>query len=140
MGSYIETNLIKGEEVKYNAKVSPWHFVPRTLVGLLLLPFYGIGGFFLISVVIEYYTTELAVTNKRVVAKFGLISRHTIEMNIPKVESLRVNQGVLGRIFNFGTILISGAGNPQAPIRGISNPLQFKNRYFEIQEESSDSQ
>lgn len=136
MASYIETNLIKGEVIKYEGKTSVWSLLPKILLGLILLPLYGIGLIFLISAAITYYTTELAVTNKRVVAKFGLIRRNTIEMNIPKIESLRVEQGVLGRIFKFGSILISGAGNPQAPIPGISDPLRFKNRYFEIQEDA----
>ncbi|WP_033017549.1 PH domain-containing protein, partial [Pseudoalteromonas sp. BSi20652] len=95
----------------------------------------GIGLLLWVSAAITYYTTELAVTNKRVVAKFGLIRRNTIEINISKIESLQVEQGVLGRIFNFGSILVSGAGNPQAAIPGISEPLKFKNRYFEVQEE-----
>jgi hypothetical protein len=56
-------------------------------------------------------------------------------MNIPKIESLRVEQSFLGRIFNYGSILVSGAGNPQAPILGISDPIRFKNRYFEVQDE-----
>ncbi|MEZ0151085.1 MAG: PH domain-containing protein [Candidatus Reddybacter sp.] len=52
------------------------------------------------------------------------------------MESLRVEQSFLGRIFNYGSILVSGAGNPQAPIFGISEPIRFKNRYFEVQEEA----
>ena len=136
MASYIETNLIKGEMVKFEGKTSVWSLLPKILLGLLLLPFYGLGLLLWISAAITYYTTELVVTNKRVVAKFGLIRRNTIEMNIPKIESLRVEQSFVGRIFNFGSILISGAGNPQAPIPGISDPLLFKNRYFEVQEEA----
>lgn len=136
MASYVETNLIKDETIEYEGKTSIWSLSPRILFGLILLPFYGIGLLFWISAAITYCTTELAVTNKRVVAKFGLFRRSTIEMNIPKIESLRVEQGFLGRIFNFGSILISGAGNPQAPIPGISDPLRFRNRYFEIQEDA----
>ena len=135
MALYIEENLIKDEVIKYKGKTSVWSLLPKVLLGLILLQFYGIGLLLWVSAAITYYTTELAVTNKRVVAKFGLIRRSTIEINISKIESLQVEQGVLGRIFNFGSILISGAGNPQAAIPGISEPLKFKNRYFEVQEE-----
>ena len=79
-------------------------------------------------------TTELAFTNKRVIAKFGFISRKTIEIGLTKVESLQVDQGILGRIFNFGTLVISGAGNPQAPIPGISNPMTFRRSFMEFQD------
>ena len=84
-----------------------------------------------------YYTTELAITNKRVIAKFGLIRRNTVEMNISKVESIQVDQGILGRIFNFGSVLVSGAGDPKAPIPGISHPLKFRKMFFEVQEGGS---
>ena len=136
MASYIETNLIKDELIKYEGKTSIWSLLPQIILGFVFIWVYGIGILFWISAAIKYYTTELAVTNKRVVAKFGLIRRDTVEMNIPKIESLRVEQSFLGRIFNYGSILISGAGNPQAPIPGISDPLRFKNRYFEIQEDA----
>ena len=136
MASYVETNLIKDELIKYEGKTSVWSLLPKLILGLVFLPVFGIGLLFWVSAAITYYTTELAITNKRVVAKSGLIRRKTIEMNIPKIESLRVEQGFLGRAFNFGSILISGAGNPQAPILGISEPIRFKNRYFEVQEEA----
>ena len=135
MGSYVETNLIKDELIKYEGKTSVWSLLPKIILGLILLSYYGVGLLFWISAAITYYTTELAITNKRVVAKTGLIRRKTIEMNIPKIESLRVEQSFLGRIFNYGSILVSGAGNPQAPILGISDPIRFKNRYFEVQDE-----
>lgn len=75
---------------------------------------------------IERRVTELAITNKRIIAKFGLISRQTIEINLHKVESVQVHQGVFGRLLNYGSIVISGAGNPQAPIPYIENPLEFR--------------
>lgn len=135
MATYVESNLISGEEIKYIAKVSKWSLLPKILLGVILLPFWGIGLIFLASAAITYFTTELAITNKRVIAKFGLIRRDTIEINIPKIESIRVEQGFLGRIFGFGSLLVAGAGNPQAPIPGISAPLRFRNRFFEIQEQ-----
>jgi uncharacterized membrane protein YdbT with pleckstrin-like domain len=87
--------------------------------------------FLLLKIAIEYKTTEIAITNKRIIAKFGLIERKTIELNLLKVESIQVEQGVIGRLFNYGTIIISGGGNPLAPIAKISNPLMFRNRFVE---------
>jgi uncharacterized membrane protein YdbT with pleckstrin-like domain len=74
------------------------------------------------------------VTNKRVIAKFGFISRRTVEIKLSKVESMQVEQGILGRIFNFGSLVVAGAGTPQAPIPGISDPLAFRTKFMETQE------
>ena len=137
MSSYVEGNLIKDEKIQYEGKTSLWSLLPKIILGLLLLPLYGVGLLLWVSAAITYYTTELAITNKRVIAKFGLIRRQTIEMNISKVESIQVEQSILGRIFNFGSVLVSGAGDPKAPIRGISDPLKFRNSFFEVQEGSS---
>lgn len=140
MASYVEGALTKGEQVVYQGKVSIWSLVPLLLLGLIFLAFYGLGLLFWIAAAIRYFTTELAITNKRVIAKFGLISRSTIEINLQRIESIQVNQGILGRIFNFGSIVVSGAGNPQAPIPGISSPLQFRREFVDTQESNGQAQ
>ena len=71
-------------------------------------------------------TTELAVTDHRVIYKSGLLSRHTIEMNRDKVESVDVDQTLLGRIFGYGTIIVRGTGGSLEPIRDIGDPLTFR--------------
>lgn len=136
MASYIDSVLMKDENITYTGKVSLWSLFPYFFVGLFFIFFYGVGVLFWIAAYIKYKTTELAITNKRVVAKFGFISRKTIEINIKKVESIQVDQGILGRIFNFGSLVVSGAGNPQAPIPGISNPVGFRRAFMETQEEA----
>lgn len=135
MSKYIESTLIKNEKIIYEGKISLWSLFPLMFLGLILLPFAFVGLVFWLVALIRYLTTELAFTNKRVIAKFGFISRKTIELNISKIESLQVNQGIFGRLFNFGTIVISGAGNPQAPIPGISNPMTFRRSFMEYQDQ-----
>jgi membrane protein YdbS with pleckstrin-like domain len=71
-------------------------------------------------------TTELAITDRRVIYKSGLISRHTLEMNRSKVESVDVDQSLLGRMFGFGTIVLRGTGGSLEPMRMISDPLVFR--------------
>ena len=134
MGSYVERNLMQGEQVVYEGRVSLWHLAPRIVVGILLTPLFGLGLLVLLSVLIRYKSTELAVTNKRVVAKFGFIRRSTVEIGVRKIESIQVHQGILGRMFDFGSIVMAGSGNPQAPIPGISAPMQFRKRFLELQE------
>ncbi len=136
MTSYIDGALIKDERVMYVGHISLWSLAPLILIGLLTVGLFGFGIVFWIAAYIRYKTTELAFTNKRVIAKFGFISRNTIELNIQKVESIQVQQSVLGRIFNFGTLVISGAGNPQAPILGISEPMAFRRAFMEAQDQA----
>jgi len=131
MASYIEGALIKDERVMYIGHISLWSLSHLLFLGLLTLPLFGLGLVLWLMAYIQYKTTELAITNKRVIAKFGFISRKTIELNIARVESIQVNQGIAGRIFNFGTLVISGAGNPQAPIPGISDPMSFRRAFME---------
>jgi uncharacterized membrane protein YdbT with pleckstrin-like domain len=71
-------------------------------------------------------TTEFAITDRRVIYKSGLIRRHTLEMNRSKVESVDVDQPILGRVFGFGTIVLRGTGATHEPIHDIADPLAFR--------------
>ena len=71
-------------------------------------------------------STELAVTDQRVIYKTGLLARHTLEMNRGKVESVAVDQTLLGRLFGYGTVTVRGIGSALEPIRNIDDPLSFR--------------
>lgn len=154
MPSYIETSLVAGEKVAYIGKTSRWAAAGQIFLTCLFF----VGGVALIVksdtrlageislgctlvlallAYVKLNTTELAITNKRVIAKFGLISRQTIEISISKVESIQVHQSILGRILNFGSLVIAGAGNPQEPIPTIANPLGFRKALIEVQDLNS---
>ena len=75
---------------------------------------------------IRRITTEFAVTDRRVIYKTGLFSRHTLEMNRSKVESVDVDQPLLGRIFGYGTVVLRGTGSTFEPIYHIADPLTFR--------------
>jgi uncharacterized membrane protein YdbT with pleckstrin-like domain len=79
-----------------------------------------------LSAFVRRATTELAITDHRVIYKTGLLSRHTLEMNISKVESVDVNQTILGRILGYGTIIVRGTGGSLEPMRRIADPLTFR--------------
>jgi uncharacterized membrane protein YdbT with pleckstrin-like domain len=128
--SYIDDSLIAGETILHRARVSWWSQFGLVVLGLLLF-IVVIGIFFLVAAWIRVRSTEIAITNRRVIAKFGFIKRHTVEINLEKVEALRVEQGFMGRMLNFGTIFISGAGTSVAPIRDIADPLVFRRKFME---------
>jgi uncharacterized membrane protein YdbT with pleckstrin-like domain len=73
------------------------------------------------------WTTEVDVTDRRIVYKRGFIKRHTVELNMDKVESVDVDQSVLGRLLDYGDITIRGTGIGIEPLRGIGSPLDFRN-------------
>ncbi len=75
---------------------------------------------------IKRATTEFAVTSRRVIIKMGLIRRDTREMNLAVVERVDVHQTILGRILDFGEVLIHGTGGSWEPFRLISDPLTFR--------------
>jgi uncharacterized membrane protein YdbT with pleckstrin-like domain len=134
MTSYVEGALVKDEKIVHLGHISLWSLWHLIALGLVLLPAFGVGLIFLIIAYVRYKTTELAITTKRVIVKFGFIRRRTIEININKVESIQVDQEIVGRMFNFGTLIISGAGNPQAPVAGISSPMDFRRAFIEAQD------
>lgn len=136
MTSYVEDALVNGEKIVHQGHISLWSVWHLIALGIILLPAVGIGLIFLVMAYIRYKTTELAVTTKRVIVKSGFIRRSTVEININKVESIQVDQEVLGRLFNFGTLIISGGGNPQAPITGISAPMEFRRAFIEAQDQA----
>jgi len=150
MGSYIDSSLMPGEEILYRGEISVWSLllfaIPAAFFGLLAIAALFAGGFmtFLYSAALgcvpvvfaylRYNSIECALTNKRIIAKFGFVRRTTIDLDLRRTESIRLDQSILGRVFNYGSIVVSGAGNPQAPVPGISAPMDFRKAFLAIQE------
>jgi uncharacterized membrane protein YdbT with pleckstrin-like domain len=72
-------------------------------------------------------TTEIIVTDKRIIHKTGWIARRTEEINISKVETVDVRQGIGGRILGYGTVIIKGVGGGWEPLHLIATPLELRN-------------
>jgi len=147
---YVRRVLQPGETIVYSTKLHWLVYVNATLLSIICIIFIGaaiatndnqnlslalgIGAviFALLALstglraFIRRATTELAVTDHRVIYKSGLLSRHTIEMNRDKVESVDVDQSLLGRIFGYGTVIVRGTGGSLEPIRNIGDPLSFR--------------
>ena len=119
--SYVENNLIQGEQVVYRAEL---HWI--IFIWPVIFSFVLIGIPWLIAAILQKKTTEMAVTNKRVIIKTGIISRRTIEMNLSKIENIEVNQSIIGRIFGYGIITIVGTGGTHEPFNTVSQPLDFR--------------
>jgi uncharacterized membrane protein YdbT with pleckstrin-like domain len=120
---YVESNLMQGEQVRYRARL---HWIIFCTLSAFLTAF--------IAPLIVRWTSEFAVTNRRVVIKVGLISRHTIELNLQKIEGIGVDQGILGRILGYGTIIVSGTGGTKEPFHRIADPLAFRKAVNDAQQ------
>lgn len=130
MSSYVDNVLIKDEVVIYRGRLTLWAFFWWIFFGFLLLAAFGLGLLLWLYVWIVYRSTELAVTNKRIIVKTGLIQRNTMEMFLEKVESIQVDQGVMGRLFDFGSITLSGTGGDKSPVNNVSQPLEFRKAFM----------
>ena len=83
--------------------------------------------FFLVQAWFVQWTTEFAVTDRRIIYKRGFINRHTAEMHMDKFESVKDDQSILGRILGYGTLRVLGTGQGIEDIRRIASPLELRN-------------
>jgi len=121
LGSYVDSVLVKGERVEYQAKLH-WciYWTAQAVFSLWISP------------IIRQMTSEFVITNKRVIMKTGFISRKTFEMNLQKIESVNVDQSLFGRLFGFGTVTIIGTGGSRESFSDISTPLMFRRKFQEM--------
>lgn len=75
---------------------------------------------------VRQFTTEVVITDKRVIHKTGLIARNTQEINVSKVETVEVRQGLAGRLLDYGTVTIKGTGGGWEPLSLIRAPLKLR--------------
>lgn len=154
MSAYADSVLATGEKIVYRASVSRWKFLPSYIAGAFLIAAGAIALYFagygtgvnqigaslpvfaglavLVSAIIRRRTTELVLTDRRIITKRGLISRDTVEMNLSKVESLHVNQGFMGRLLDYGDVSVVGTGSSLEPLLGIAHPLELRKMLGEI--------
>lgn len=103
--------------------LGPEYRLALNIVGGLVAVF---GLVVLIRAWFDKWTTEIAVTDKRVIHKRGFISRSTAEMNMDKVESVTVDQSLLGRLLGYGSVVIRGTGAGLEGLHHIANPLALR--------------
>jgi uncharacterized membrane protein YdbT with pleckstrin-like domain len=149
MGRYIDDILQPGEKVLYSSNLH-WVVYGRTIVAwivavaLLVLTRFTLnenlilfllasatviaaaGLYFFVIAWFKRWTTETDVTNLRVVHKTGFITRKTFEISVDKVASVSVDQSILGRILNYGNVIIENMGDDKQTIEMIASPLAFR--------------
>ena len=150
MGRYIDEILQPGEKVLYSTNAHWIYFMPAIIGWMAAAVFLVLSGtvpagapalvslslaaiaavFALFKTATAWFhrwTTETDVTNFRVVHKTGFIQRQTFEMSVDKVESVDVNQSILGRMLNYGDVTVLGVGEGGKVLDMIASPLSFRN-------------
>jgi uncharacterized membrane protein YdbT with pleckstrin-like domain len=144
---YVEANLSNNEQITYKAKIHWYVYLTSILPFFMAFIVYqnkflsAAFMFLAVCMMLKAYiytqTTELAVTNMRIIAKVGWISRSSVELRHDKVESVMLDQSILGRILGFGTIFLHGTGSGITPLRDIDNPLEFRKHALDAIEKKS---
>jgi uncharacterized membrane protein YdbT with pleckstrin-like domain len=144
---YVERHLLPGERVLYKTRLH-WVLFARSAlitvagIGLMALlrrvpdpPWLwmvggvvaGVGLVWILVNYIEMMTSEFGVTTSRLIVKVGLISRYTTELLLARVESIGVNQGLGGRLLNYGDLIVTGTGGAREVFGRVRDPIGFRN-------------
>ena len=145
--SYVERVLQPGEKVRLISSIHWILYWPGVVVALLAVAAFWFSGtrpltrvwlytgyalalgamVLLVQEWFQWWITEIAVTDRRVIYKKGLVRRQTNEMNMDKVESVQIDQSILGRMVDYGDVTILGTGEGFETLRTIASPLKLRN-------------
>ena len=107
------------------------------IVGLVLL---GLGATVALIGFLKRSATEMAVTNKRLVVKIGILNRRTFEIPLSKIESIHVEESLLGRMLGYGSVVVRGTGGTPEPFYRIAHPPELRRQVhhqIEVYEDSA---
>ena len=145
--SYVQSVLQPGERVRHISSIHWIVYWPGVVIALLAVVAYWLSdtrflpgiwryasyALALVAVVLliqqwfQWWVTEIAVTDRRVIYKKGLVRRQTNEMNMDKVESVQIDQSILGRMLDYGDVKILGTGEGFETLRTIASPIELRN-------------
>ena len=150
--SYVQRVLQQGETVLHTASIHWVSYLPGLIVLLCAIVVFAVAEgalqpatnwkytWLIVAAILglialyqlawawwEWWTTEIAVTNRRIIYKEGFIRRTTVEMHMDKVESVDVDQSILGRLLDYGDIIVKGTGTGFEPLKQIAAPLDLRN-------------
>jgi uncharacterized membrane protein YdbT with pleckstrin-like domain len=134
---YIDKHLMSGETIIYQTKLNWTEYLKGLLIiffGLYFISNSGVFGgilifFGILSLGMSYLrisSSEFAVTDKRVLIKVGIFRTQSLETMLNKVEGIHVDQGIIEKMVDSGTIIVKGTGGTNNPFRNIDNPFAFR--------------
>jgi uncharacterized membrane protein YdbT with pleckstrin-like domain len=125
---YIQDSLSNGEEVRNLFKLHWFAKIWMILWIVLAIPTIGITLLFALWEWLKLRSIEQGVTNKRVILKRGIISRKTEEMKVSSIETVEIIQGVMGRLFGYGDVKVTGRGLSDVLFKKINDPMDVKRK------------
>lgn len=123
--SYVEDTLAEGEVVVYQARFH-WTYTLGAWAALVLLGVILIGIVIFARMMIRKWSTEIAVTNRRLIFKRGWIKRDSEEFALSRIEEINLDQSILGRILNYGRLTLHGTGMSSIDLPTIDDPIGFR--------------
>jgi uncharacterized membrane protein YdbT with pleckstrin-like domain len=135
--SYIQKQLLKDEKIIYQTTLNKTVYLLGgilTFLGLIIWLIDGtLGSIFTISgtiiLILTYLNvkmSEFAVTDKRIIIRVGILKTTSLETMLNKIEGIHVEQGLIGKMTNSGTLIIKGTGGTNNPFPNINNPFEFR--------------
>lgn len=139
---FIDQNLIENESIIYNSRVHYFVYEESLLWGLTFLLivtlsliysnaliYLGMMFSFIAAIYafvdafIQRHFTEISITNQRLIVKRGLIKRDVFEIPLNRIESVNINQNIIGRFLDYGSIDVKGVGTGLDNLSMIDKPF-----------------
>lgn len=129
--SYVQATIGKDEKIIYEINYH-WSYVALAYFYLIIFGLFIFGIILFFRMMINKWTTERVLTNKRYIQKTGWISRKTEEISINKIEEVEMFQSFVGRVLNYGSVNISGTGIGKIKLNLIDDPLTFQKNLNDV--------
>ena len=126
MGYLLKNVVNQNETVKIIPKKNPCFLIFAWIWGILGCWLLLIPTFKAIKKTFRFFTTEYLITDHNVMEKYGLLSTHTDEMPLSKIENIVVNYTFWGKIFNYGTVTLQGTNRNNITFRDVKNAERIK--------------
>ncbi len=154
--SFVENHLLVGERIEHITHLHWKLYIVPLIIALFVLitaivlfkNHYYIAGMVAILIALGLvaspylviHNSEFAVTNKRVIIKVGVVNTKSLELFLNKIEAITVDQSIMGRMLNYGNIVVTGSGGTKEPFSGIRAPLDFRKAVHQATDSISSQQ
>ncbi len=121
-------SLEEGESIEWSGKPRIVSIIPAIVIGVMLLPFAGVGILIMVAAYLQIKNTDFVVTNQGIYRKTGVLSREVQKIGFEKIQNISFSQGVLGNYFGYGDVDISTAGGSgiEMSFNSIENPREVQ--------------
>lgn len=140
----LERMLVRGEEVILRARLHGAIYWKSVAIIILAIIFFltsitafgflfGFVGLLMLatSILTQHYLL-LAITNKRVLARYGLLQMDVVDIRLSKIESIDLERMLPGHLFGYANVVVMGTGNRMLRVPYIGNAEAFRRFYNEM--------